>query len=110
MTRMIFIFLDSSRRQQRVCQVEHRSKQCKRAHSLPKGFLWSGLVPADRLGDFRSDLKLARKNWRRENRKWVRQLWNLRHAKAAPFAKKWVKEQIDKHLENRPPFEFNWKP
>ncbi len=110
MTRQIFIFLDANRRQQRVCQVEHRKKECKRVHSLPAVVLWSGLVPADRLGDFQERLRETRKAFRKAGNKWLRRKQALLKTRAAPAFKAYLRSEIEKHDAKKPEFKFSWKP
>ncbi len=109
--RQIFIYIDTNRRQQRVCQVEHRrAGKCKRAHSLPLIVMWSGLVPADRLGDFQERLRETRKEFRKAGRKWLRRKQALLKTRAAPAFKAYLRSEIEKHDAKKPEFKFSWKP
>jgi hypothetical protein len=111
MTRTFFIYIDLDRRQQRVCRVEHKTKtNCKRAHSLPDGIFWYGLVPADRLGDFQSALRFVRNEHRKAVGRWLRRKQRLLKTRAAPAFKAYLKSEIDKRDAKKPEFKFSWKP
>lgn len=106
-----FLEIGSGKRVTPICLVNHRKeKRCGRTHELPKNLVGHWVVPADRVGDFMSDFRYARKSYRRNNGKWIRRLKSLRSVRPAPAFLAYHQSELKKHQEAKPVFKFVWKP
>jgi hypothetical protein len=95
----IKVFVDSDGKIKRICQKKHGAGvlvvTCKKPHESPADALWAGDVPADEFGDFRADLREAKKGFKKAKKKWQRVLSNLLMRPCACARISWLPEFHD---------------
>lgn len=106
----VFVLKDPSEPPQLVCQINHKDETtCERAHSLPADVAWSGIVPSDQIGDFRIDLREAKKRHRSKVRHWQRTLRLIKETMPVPAFAAYHRKMIADQLKAKPVFTFSWK-